>query len=257
MSAHPSELNPGGSVPAGGFLGLTVIRGGQAIPIDPHVGLPAAPGDPLEQWVPAGQRPRLRDYMPHYMPRRGLSDEVNEYRTRNLPNIYRGAKRVAAAGLVGVSTFYGALWLKKLRDDEVVTDYGLVSLQLVTTAGVTYICADIAGGGSDSNLFKFHGFGTGTTAESTSDTALVTELTTQYATDNTRPTGSQSASTNTYTTVGTLTPDADVAITEHGIFTAITAGTLLDRTKFSAINLVAANPDSLQATYVFTLPAGG
>lgn len=257
MSVHPSQLTQGGTVAPGGALGLTVIRGGRATPIDPHVGLPAAPGDPLERFVPAGQRPRLRDYLPHFMPRRGLSDEVNGYRSRNLRNVQRGARRVSAAGLLGVSTFYGALWLQKLRDGEVVVDYGLASLQVVTTAGVTYICADIAGGASDSNLFKFHGFGTGTTAEASADTALVTELTTQYATDNTRPTGSQAASTNTYTTVGTLTPDADVAITEHGIFTATSAGTLLDRSKFSAVNLVAANPDSLQATYVLTLPAGG
>jgi hypothetical protein len=128
---------------------------------------------------------------------------------------------------------------------------------VVTTAGVTYICADIAGGANDSNLFKFHGFGTGTNAEASADTALQTELTTQYATDSTRPTGSQASSTNTYTTVATLSPDTGgtIAITEHGIFTAISAGTLLDRSVFSAVNLVA-GADSLQATYVLTLPAG-
>jgi len=238
---HQSEIN------AAGNLGLSVVRGGETYVVDPGDGWAGVPG---KQWG------SLRDYLPDFMPRRGLPEAVNEYRTRNLPNIWRGAKKVFLAEKLRLPTMFGALYLRVTRGDDVL-DLGCVSLRVVTTAGVTYICADIAGGGSDSNLFKFHGFGTGTTAEASGDTALVTELTTQYATDNTRPTGSQAASTNTYTTVGTLTPDADVAITEHGIFTATSSGTLLDRSKFSAVNLVAANPDSLQATYVLTLPAGG
>jgi hypothetical protein len=106
---------------------------------------------------------------------------------------------------------------------------------------------------------KYHGFGTGTTNEAAGDTTLVTELTTQYATDNTRPTGSltEGASANIFRTVGTLSPDASVAITEHGIFSqaANSGGTLLDRSKFAAINLVSG--DSLQVTYDLTVPSGG
>lgn len=196
----------------------------------------------------------------HALPRPGLDPAVNVWRLKNLPNLWRGLWRVWLAETFGIATHYGALFLRKHDGvDGRTIEYGLASLRVVTTAGVTYICADIAGGGSDSNLFKFHGFGTGTGAEASSDTTLGTELTTQYNPDSTRPTGSQSASTNTYTTIGTVTPDSGgtIAVTEHGIFTATSSGTLLDRSKFSAVNLDATAGDSLQATYVLTLTAGG
>ena len=87
----------------------------------------------------------------------------------------------------------------------------------------------------------------------------MTELTTQYATDSTRPTGSQTegASANIYRSVGTLSPDSGgtIAITEHGLFSAPSSTTLWDRSLFSAVNVVAAS-DSLQATYDCTFPAG-
>lgn len=150
---------------------------------------------------------------------------------------------------------YGELRGRVLHADGSVTEYGLLGRRVITDAGVAYLTADMAGGGSDINAFKYHGFGTGSTAESAAQTALVTELTTQYATDSTRPTGSQSSSTNTYTTVGTLSPDATVTITEHGIFSATSAGTLWDRTVFTGIALTG-SADSLQSTYVATFPSG-
>jgi hypothetical protein len=159
------------------------------------------------------------------------------------------------ARCLGLMVGYGELRGRVAHADGTVTELGLLGRRVITDAGVAYLAADMAGGANDINLFKFHGFGTGSTAEAANQTALVTELTTQYATDNTRPTGSQSSSTNTYTTVGTLSPDASCAITEHGLFTATSAGTLWDRTVFSAVNLVSG--DSLQATYVLTLPSGG
>lgn len=171
--------------------------------------------------------------------------------------------RVARA--CGLCVGYCELHLKVLHHDAAgelvaVTDYGLASRKLVTDAGVAYLAADMGGGASDMNLMKYHGFGTGTTAESAGQTALVTELTTEYASDNTRPTGSQANATNTYTTVGTLSPDSGgtPAITEHGLFNqaANSGGTLWDRSKFSAVNLVASS-DSLQATHVTTFPSGG
>ena len=136
-------------------------------------------------------------------------------------------------------------------------DYGIVSRKVITTAGVTYLAADMAGGASDINLFKYHGIGTGTNAEASGDTALQTESTTALNPDSTRATGSQASSTNTYTTVGTLTADASIACTEHGIFSqaATGGGTLWDRTVFTVINL--ASGDSIQATYVATFSAGG
>jgi len=137
-------------------------------------------------------------------------------------------------------------------------DYGVVSRKLVTTAGVNYLAADMNGGASDINLFKFHGIGTGTTAEAIGDTALVTEITTQYNPDNTRATGAgTNPSANVYQSVGTNTVDASVAATEHGLFTqaATAGGTLWDRSVFTVINL--SSGDSLQSTYQATFTAGG
>jgi hypothetical protein len=155
---------------------------------------------------------------------------------------------------------YGELHGRIIHKDGSVTELGLLGRNVITTAGVTYLAADMAGGANDINLFKYHGCGTGATSEAAGDTALVTELTTQYASDNTRPTGSQSSSTNVYTTVGTVTPDSGgtLAITEHGLFSqaATGGGTLWDRTVFSAVNVVGGSGDAIQFTYTSTFPGG-
>ena len=67
--------------------------------------------------------------------------------------------------------------------------------------------------------------------------------------------GTQVASTNTYTSVATTTYNATKAITEHGLFNASSGVTLMDRSKFAAINVVDTN--QIQWTYVLTLTAGG
>lgn len=141
-----------------------------------------------------------------------------------------------------------------------VVDYGLMSQRVVTTAGVGFI-VDAFQNLVELENMKFHGFGTGTNAEASGDTALQTEETTQYATDNTRPTGTttEGASANIYRTVATYSPDSGGtrAITEHGVLSqaATGGGVLLDRSVFSAVNLVAGS-DSLQSTYELTLTAG-
>lgn len=137
-------------------------------------------------------------------------------------------------------------------------NYGIVARRVVTTAGVNYWSSYLAGGAQVPANWKYHGLGTGTTAEAVGDTALVTELTTQYSTANTRATGVQSnPSANVDQTQATNTVNAAVAITEHGIFTQTAApgGTLLDRSVFAAVNL--ASGDGLQSTYQLTSSAGG
>jgi hypothetical protein len=113
---------------------------------------------------------------------------------RNLPNLWRGLWRVKLAALASKITHcpaaYGVLYLDILHADGTRTPLGLASMRVVTDAGVGYLVDALQNLVEPENL-KFHGFGTGTTAEAASQTALVTEETTQYATDNTRPTGSQ------------------------------------------------------------------
>lgn len=204
--------------------------------------------------------PSVRALLAEGLPHRNLPQEVRAWRLRNLPHLMRGARTVVLARALGIPHLYGSLRLTLMRGDGSVLDYGLASLRVVTNAGVAYLVDALQNLVEPENL-RYHGFGTGTAAEAAADTALQTELTTQYNPDNTRPTGSLGEqSANVYRTVATLSPDAGgtIAITEHGIFSqaATGGGTLLDRSVFSAVNVVA-NQDSLQATYDLTLNAGG
>lgn len=186
------------------------------------------------------------------------SREVNLYRIRNFVNIWRGFWRIMFAKLLGVPTHYGALYAVVTRGTGEIVNYGLISLRVVTDTGVAYI-VDAFQNSVELENMKFHGYGTGGSAEAVGNTGLTTELTTQYVSDNTRPTGSttEGATANIFRSVGTLDPDADVAITEHGLFSASSAGVLIDRSLFSAINLSGAGGDTLQTTYDLTFTSGG
>ena len=135
-------------------------------------------------------------------------------------------------------------------------EWGVVGRKVVTDVGVAYI-VDAFQNLTEVENQKFHGLCTGSTAESVGDTALVTELTTEY-TGNVRATGTttEGASGNIYRTVATNTLDGTPgqALREHGIFNASTSGVLLDRTVYSAITL--SSGDSLATTYDLTLTSG-
>lgn len=161
--------------------------------------------------------------------------------------------------LTGVLTMTSELSIRA-RLNGVWYDYGVVSYRVITDAGVQLMATDFNNGSTDISNLKYHGCGTGTTAESAGDTALVTESTTALNPDNTRALGTNSNPTNpTYKSVGVLTFDADAAITEHGLFSTSGTGTgvLWDRSKFAAINVVGANGDSIQFSYTLTLNSGG
>jgi hypothetical protein len=199
----------------------------------------------------------LLEIAKHGLPWPGNCREVNIWRAKNLPNIWRGLWKVMVARLFGVSNFYGQLSLVVVRKDGRWMDYGLASLRVVTDTGVGYI-VDAFQNTVELENMKFHGIGTGTNAEAAGNTALQTELSTVYNPDNTRATGSTTENgANVYRTVGTNTVDGSAAITEHGIFSqaATGGGVLLDRSVFSAVNL--ASGDSLQSTYDFTITSGG
>lgn len=194
-------------------------------------------------------------------PNRDASREVNAWRRANRPNLMRGLRKVMMARALDLPHFYGVLFLEKRCADGSVVDYGLASMRVVTTVGVKFIADDFNAGAQDVSNMKFHGFGTGAAAEAVGNTALATEVTNTTYVGDVRPTGSQASATvsndATYTTVATYSPDSGtpIAVTEHGIFSASSAGTLLDKSLFSVVNL--ATGDSLQATYVLTLVAGG
>jgi hypothetical protein len=206
----------------------------------------------VEKLTPAGRARRKRNAI--------LWWKVKNFfrqRWREVPlELWLLACRLAAATIPGANVpMHGRLYLKVTTAGGEVWDYGCAGVHLIVTAGKNYVAGAFSNTNEAENL-KFHGFGTGTTAAAAGDTALQTEETTQYATDNTRPTGSQSVTTNVYTTVATYSPDSGGtrAITEWGLLSqaATGGGTLFDRQVFSAVNLVAGS-DSLQATYALTV----
>jgi hypothetical protein len=236
---HQGTIGPAGDV------GLTIIReSGARIPVVEPTAWPLRPAT-------------ARDLVEYGAPQAGLPDEVNRWRLRNTRHLLRGARRVFTARALRLPTCYGQLWLSVIRADGTVIDLGLASMRVVTTAGVNYI-VDAFQNLTELENLKYHGIGTNATAEASADTALGAESTTALNPDSTRATGStiEGGSANVYRTVGTLTVDASVACTEHGVFSqaATGGGTLLDRSVFSVVNL--ASGDSLQATYDLTLTAG-
>lgn len=245
-------MNGAGAARPSGSLNLEVIRAsGEREPIRPRLRAVAAPG------VWPGRELGMRDVVRLGLPRAGLDDRVNEWRTANFRNLWRGARRVFTARALRLSNVYGSLYLTHVKADGEALELGLASMRVVTTAGANFL-VDSLQGTVEPEILKFHGIGTGTNAEASADTALQTESTTALNPDSTRATGSltEGASANIFRTVGTVTVDASVACTEHGILSAATTGTgtLLDRSVFSVVNL--ASGDSLQATYDFTITAG-
>jgi len=163
---------------------------------------------------------------------------------------FRVIRETAAwlGGYRGETTPVGRLFIKVTNKDG-TTDLGLVSTKVVTTAGVGFI-VDAYQNAASIETMNYHDAGTGVTAENVTDTAMET------AYGGARATGTQGegASANIYQSVGTVSFTSTLAITEHGLFSATTSGTLQDRSVFSAINVV--NGDSIEFTYELTFPAG-
>lgn len=236
-----------GTVGLKGLLALRVI----------HAGEQAVPGDNQSIWPT--RELSISDIGQYGQPQHDLTETVNTWRRSNQSHLRRGIPKILLARKFKIPHFYGSLFLTVFRRNGDVDHLGLAQMRIVTTVGVKYVADDFNAGGTDVSTMKFHGLGTGATAEVVGNTTIQTELTTQYNPDNTRATGTQASatvSTNaTYTTVGTNTVDAAAAVTEWGLLSAATAGTLFDRVTFSVVNL--ASGDSLQSTFVLTLNSGG
>ena len=161
----------------------------------------------------------------------------------------------------GTLPLLGQLWGRIVRKDGSMVDLGLMSCRVVTDAGTAFLVQAMQGL-VEPELLRFHGLGTNSPAavEAATNVQLVSELTTQYATASTRPTGSlgqKAGDVKTFESAATITVSAAVAVAEHGIFSqaAAAGGTLLDRSVFAVVNLAAA--EALHATYQLTFPSGG
>lgn len=151
---------------------------------------------------------------------------------------------------LGVLVALGSVEATLIKADGTKVHYGTLSRRVVTNAFVNFVVDQLQTETSVFGDFKYHDSGVGTTAEAAGDTGIET-------TDGeSRATGTQTESAaNAYRSVGTISYTTTKAITEHGLFNDPSAGTLMDRSVFSAINVV--NGDSIQFTYTLTLTAGG
>jgi hypothetical protein len=179
---------------------------------------------------------------------------MRQFRIIDLPFIGRFIhipKKHHSLTYPGGMSFHSSLKATVTHKDGSTEEYDLGS-GLVTTAGVDYLADDMAGaiGAADATNFNYHASGTGTTAAAIGDTAMQTDSgVARVAGTQTNPVH------NVYRTVATMSYVSSLAITEWGLFSASTVGTLWDRKVFTAINVVSG--DSIQFTYDLTINAGG
>jgi len=113
---------------------------------------------------------------------------------------------------------------------------------LLVNAGKAIVTNRIKGSGTEP-VYVAYGTGAGTTAAA--DTTLFTETGTRQTGTSTQQT--TSVTNDTYQVVGTQTAGGTLAITNAGLFDAVTVGNLFVKGDFSTINL--SSGDSIQFTF--------
>jgi hypothetical protein len=212
----------------------------------------------------------LREISQWGFPRPDLPHEVLQWRRRNIRHLWRGLSRVMMARLFDIPHFYGQLYLSPIDPTGKRIDLGLASMRVVTDVGVEFIVKCFRGLATASNM-RYHGFGTNGTIEAVTNTALLAEIASEYNPANTRPTGTLELGSatddgpllsNIFRTKATLTTTTSVTLVEHGLFSQApttggtpVGGVLLDRSVYTPYELI--EGFSLEATYDFTLSAGG
>jgi hypothetical protein len=189
-------------------------------------------------------------YLKKYLTRlsRKLEDNLIRF-MRNHPEIYPEGQPMAT---VGESAYGGGLYLKHTRaKDGKTIDYGIVSRAKVTAEFVNFLTDQLQAEDSTIGDFKYHLSGTDATAEANTHTSLLGAI----GTTRTVGTQTEGASANIYSSVATITYSASAAVTEHGIFNAAYSssqadGVLLDRSAFSAVNVI--SDDTITYTYQLT-----
>lgn len=115
---------------------------------------------------------------------------------------------------------------------------------VVVTVGKNYLANWLTAATQADYFMRYIALGTGTNAAVAGDTALQTELATRVA-------GTLTSSTNVWQNVASFGAGVNTgAVTEAGLFSASSAGTMFARQVFSVINKAAG--DSLQVTWQVT-----
>lgn len=123
----------------------------------------------------------------------------------------------------------------------------------VTNAFVYDIVDVLKGTSGKFDLYKWHDSGISTIAESATQIALGSRVSTNLIAG----TQAEGGSSNIYKSVATKTYTSTKSITEHGLFNASSTATykLMDRTLFAAINV--SNGESIEFTFQITFSSGG
>lgn len=140
-------------------------------------------------------------------------------------------------GIVTSESFLFGKWVDKMKVSN-----------LVTTAGKAAVAGKIGGVGTVAD-FEYIAIGTGTNAAAAGDTTLQTEITTNGGERDIGTASLVTTDTTNDTLRVTLTFNftGSFAVTESGLFNDASAGTLLARQVFSAINVISG--DSLAMTW--------
>lgn len=144
----------------------------------------------------------------------------------------------------------GYLLVEHYRDGLLLATYDL-GPGLVTSAGVNLMAADWTNASATIKLANWHDSGTTSNNANVADTALGS------ATGIARVTGTQSNTNNVYSSVGIIQYNGSYAITEWGLFTAPTSGTILDHRTFVGTPINVQNTQQLKFVYTLTFGAGG
>lgn len=129
----------------------------------------------------------------------------------------------------------------RLKDERDISN-------IVVTVGKNFLATWLAAASQSSAFMQFIGLGTGTNAASAGDTALQTEFS---GGGYSRSTGTVTASSNVFQNVATFgAGNGTGAVTEAGLFSASSAGTMFAHQVFAAVNKLAG--DTLQLTWQVT-----
>jgi hypothetical protein len=146
------------------------------------------------------------------------------------------------------SLFHSKLIVRKFTDGQLVMEKDLGD-GVVTNAGVNLLAADWTNTTATLQLMNYHDTGTGTLVPHISDTVM------QLPTGMTRGIGNQGNSVNIYTTVADVSFTSTFLITEWGLFSAPSSGTMWDHKTWSGTSVN--NGDILQFVYQLSITSGG
>lgn len=142
-------------------------------------------------------------------------------------------------GSVKVQLFDENMKLKQEHEDH----------NLIVTVGKSYLATWLAAASQAGKFMSYVALGEGTSGPAAGDTALESEFT---GGGNVRVEGTLTPSSNTWNNTATFAPgNGTGAVTEAGLFSEITSGTMFARQVFAAYNKAAG--DTLIVSWTITL----